>query len=216
MPEWYRADKYKSVAEQAKAQRELETKLGAFVGAPKDGKYVTPAMPEGVEGEFDMENPVLQHFTKWAAQNQLSQAAYNEVLGMLAVYEYSRYPTAAEIKEAIGADADTRIASVSLWAKANLTPEQFEAFRAATAGPEAATVFKLFEAATEKLRGRATPKVGDTAAGDIPPNELEQIREAQAKVNPATGRRFFDEDPKYRSDLEARRIRYFNSLQPAA
>ena len=36
-PEWYKADKYKSVAEQAKAYTELEKKFGGFTGAPKDG-----------------------------------------------------------------------------------------------------------------------------------------------------------------------------------
>ena len=45
MPEWYKADKYKSVAEQAKAYTELEKKFGGFTGAPKDGYSVV----EGVE-----------------------------------------------------------------------------------------------------------------------------------------------------------------------
>ena len=32
LPEWYKADKYKSVAEQAKAYTELEKKFGGFTG----------------------------------------------------------------------------------------------------------------------------------------------------------------------------------------
>lgn len=37
VPEWYIADKYKSVSEQAKAYTELEKKFGGFKGSPKDG-----------------------------------------------------------------------------------------------------------------------------------------------------------------------------------
>ena len=33
IPEWYKADKYKSVAEQAKAYPELLSKFGGFTGA---------------------------------------------------------------------------------------------------------------------------------------------------------------------------------------
>ena len=36
-PEWFKADKYKSIADQAKAYTELEKRFGGFKGAPKDG-----------------------------------------------------------------------------------------------------------------------------------------------------------------------------------
>tara|TARA_R110002096_G_scaffold187462_1_gene366846 strand:+ start:4345 stop:4605 length:261 start_codon:yes stop_codon:yes gene_type:complete len=45
-PDWYKADRYASVAEQAKAYTELEKKFGGFKGAPKDGY----SGPEGIEG----------------------------------------------------------------------------------------------------------------------------------------------------------------------
>lgn len=35
-PEWFKADKYKSIADQAKAYTELEKRFGGFKGAPKD------------------------------------------------------------------------------------------------------------------------------------------------------------------------------------
>lgn len=37
-PEWFKSNKYKTVADQAKAYTELESRFGAFSGAPKDGK----------------------------------------------------------------------------------------------------------------------------------------------------------------------------------
>ena len=50
-PEWFRADKYKTLDEQAKAYVELEKRFGAFTGAPKDGVYKIN-MPEGFVGEI--------------------------------------------------------------------------------------------------------------------------------------------------------------------
>ena len=51
-PEWFKADKYKTVSDQAKAYVELESKFGGFKGAPKEGKYE-------VEGfNFD-DNPLI-------------------------------------------------------------------------------------------------------------------------------------------------------------
>lgn len=37
-PEWFKGDKYGSVADQAKAYVDLEKRFGSFNGAPKDGK----------------------------------------------------------------------------------------------------------------------------------------------------------------------------------
>ena len=65
VPEWFKADKYKSVAEQAKAYAGLESKLGAFTGAPKDGYEVE--LPEGVDVELDSEDPMLVNFNDWAS-----------------------------------------------------------------------------------------------------------------------------------------------------
>ena len=64
-PEWYKSDKYKSVAEQAKAYTELEKKFGGFTGAPKDGY----AGPEGIEPD----DALLQELTEFANKTGMSQ-----------------------------------------------------------------------------------------------------------------------------------------------
>jgi hypothetical protein len=55
-PEWYKGDKYKTVAEQAKAYTELEKQFGSFTGAPKDGY----AAPEGIEAEDELFNQLVE------------------------------------------------------------------------------------------------------------------------------------------------------------
>lgn len=208
-PEWYKADKYKTVAAQAEAYSHLEKRLGAFVGAPKDGKYEMPPPPEGVEGTFDAEHPLFSTFTGWAAENQVSQKAYNDLLGMFAQYEAAQTPSMADVKAELGADADARINSVSLWAKANLTGEEFQAFRSAMSDRNAAQVFRAVEAVVAKTRQPKVPKPGD--GGDaVVVGGLAAIHEMQAKIGP-DGKRLYDTDPKYRQMVEAKRVEYFEA-----
>ena len=214
MPEWYKADKYKTVADQAEAYVHLEKRLGAFVGAPKEGKYETPPMPEGVEGEFLTDHPLFDTFSKWAAENQFSQKAYNEAMGMLALYEASQAPDFEAAKKEIGTDADKRITDVSLWAKANLGPEEFAAFRSAMGDRNAATVFKAVEAVVAKTRQPALPKPGEIP-GDAPVSPLAEIDAMQAKRGP-DGKRLYEVDAKYRADVERRRVEYFKAQERAA
>ncbi len=69
-PEWYKSDKYSSVAEQARAYTELEKKFGGFTGAPKDGY----AGPEGV----DAADGLLEELTELARTHHLNQEAFTQ------------------------------------------------------------------------------------------------------------------------------------------
>ena len=214
MPEWYKADKYKTVANQAEAQFHLEKRFGAFIGAPKDGKYETPPLPEGLEGEFLTDHPMFDQVSKWAAENQFSQKAYNEMLGFLAQYEASQAPDFNAAKQEIGVDADSRINSVTTWARANLEGATFDAFRAAMSDRNAAVVFKAVEAIVAKTRQPALPKPGEIP-GDAPISPLADINAMQAKIGP-DGKRLYETDAKYRADVENKRMAYFKSIEQAA
>lgn len=215
MPAWYLADKYKNVMEQAKAYPEAQKRFGAFTGAPKEGKYEAPPMPEGVEGEFLTDHPVFESFTKWAIENQVSQKGYNDVLGMLAVYEASQAPDFEVAKKEIGDEADKRIETVSLWAKANLDAEGYKGYVEALGGTNAAAVFKTIEAITAKARQPARAKPGEIV-GDEPVSPLAEIHALQAKINPASGKRFYEEDAAYRANVERKRTAYFQAQSQAA
>lgn len=208
-PAWYKADKYKSVADQAAAYPELEKRFGAFVGAPKDGKYEFKP-PEGVGLELVAEHPLLTDFQKWAAENQLSQDGYQHIVGMLAQYEAQNLPDMAVIKTELGANADARINAVAQWGKANLSPEAFASLREATSGRNAAAVFKAFEAAIAKTQQPVIPKPGqETAAAQ--PNGLAGIRAAQAKLGPDGKTRLWDSDPSYRVRIEQMYADYYSN-----
>lgn len=198
-PDWYKADKYKTVGEQAKAYAELEKRMGAFTGAPKDGKYDVK-LPEQLDGSLDLDHPLLKSFTEWAREHQMNNESYNQVVGMLAAYEAELAPDPAQVKAALGDDADTRIRNVSAWAKANLALDEYELLRSATAGANAADVFKLTEKLIAKARQPRAAKPGQDVPAGQPTGEA-AIKAAQGKIGP-DGKRLVETDPQYRAMVD--------------
>lgn len=211
-PAWYKADKYKSVADQAAAYPELEKRFGAFKGAPKDGKYEHPKL-EGVGVELVAEHPLLSEFQKWAVVNQLNQEGYEQLVGMLAQYEVANVPDMAAIKAQVGENADARITAAAQWGAANLDAQGYALFREATAGPNAAAVFKVMEAVIAKTQQAALPKPGNDSAAVTGEGGLAAIQALQAARDPITGKRLWDTDPKHRAMVEGKYTQYFASQQ---
>ena len=207
-PAWFKADKYRNVAEQAKAYSELEPRFGAFKGAPAEGKYeFTP--PDGVE--VAMEHPLMQEFTKWAAASQLSQEGYSNILGMLVQYEAAQAPNMAVIKERMGPDADQRISTVAQWGKANLGAEGFATLKAATSGANADAVFRVVEQIIGKTAQIKMPKPGADVAGGAQAEGLAAIKAAHFKRDEKTGKALVDVDPAYRRKVDKMYLDYYAS-----
>lgn len=205
-PAWYKADKYLTVEAQAQAYTELEKRFGAFTGAPKDGKYQKPKVPEGLEGEFYTDHPIFDKFSKWALDHQVSQEGYDSVLGMLAEYEASRVPDKVEILKEIGEGAEARLTSIKQWANANLTADEYGLLKTALVpGEHTATVVKMVEKLIAKTRVVA-PKLGaDVSVGR---DTLDSIKEEHAKKGP-DGKRLYDTDMKYREMIENKYKAYY-------
>lgn len=124
VPEWFKSDKYKSVAEQAKAYAGLESKLGAFTGAPKDGYEVE--LPEGVDIELDSEDPMLVNFNDWAKEAGLSQEAHTKLMSIYVNGILEAQPSIEEEMKRMGKDASRRINDFTVWAKTVFNPDEFE------------------------------------------------------------------------------------------
>lgn len=211
-PKWYKADKYKSVADQAEAYSHLEKRLGAFTGAPKDGKYEFK-LPEGIDGEFDVEHPMYKDLTKAAAEMQISNDGFNKLMGMFAQYEASLVPdpaaNIAAAKTALGETADARITASAQWVQANLGPELFKEFRAATDaakmdGEQIARVVKIVEAAIGKTRVQM-PKPGQDVPAALQ-NEEQQLELLKNKRGPK-GEILYFTDALHRAQVDALRVR---------
>ncbi len=117
-PEWYKADKYQSVAEQAKAYTELEKKFGGFKGAPKDG-YTAP---EGVE----QDDALLAELTEFAKDTNMSEEAYGRAWELLTAQEQAVEEVTAEQEMAkLGDNAAQRLKNVEGFLKNNLDADTY-------------------------------------------------------------------------------------------
>lgn len=131
VPPWLKADKFKTVSDQAKAFNDLETKIGPaaeLIGAPK-GDYEMPALPEGTTGEWDLEDPMLKTFKEIAKKKDLSQSLFNEVVsefGLLLAKETAAEETAVtDALAAIGTNAAERITQVKMYLTKELGEEGY-------------------------------------------------------------------------------------------
>lgn len=210
-PEWFLADKYKTVADQAAAYPELQKKFGGFTGAPKEGKYEIK-LPDGVVGEIQADHPMTQSLVQWALNRNMNQETFNEAIGLFAEYEASLVPSLEDIHAEVGDNAIGRIHGIANWAKANLMPEELQTFVDATKGTNAGTVLKVLESVIAKTRQPSIGKPGsDVQTGAV--NTEAEIHAMQAKVNPATGKRFYEESAPYRAQVEAARAALYKAVQ---
>jgi uncharacterized protein YbjQ (UPF0145 family) len=116
------------------------------------------------------------------------------------------------VKAELGANADVRLGAVSQFV-ATLDADTQTAVRAAlsTSNPVIGQTLTAIEKLIAKTRQPALPKPG-TDVAPMGANELAEITAMQAKVG-ADGKRLYITDSKYRADVEARRLRYFKSLE---
>lgn len=157
MPEWYKADKYKSVAEQAKAYTELEKKFGGFTGAPKDGYKPV----EGVESD----DALWEQLVEFGNNTNMSQSALNQAWELLTAQEQAVQEVSfdEEISK-LGPNADERITTVEQLMRNNLEPELYEKHREVVTS---AAVIEFIEDFAKSLRPAQLPIDGYVQPGGI-------------------------------------------------
>ena len=183
-PEWFK-DKYKSVADQAQAYSELEKKFGGFTGAPEEDYELT--VPEGIEGEFDMEDPRIGWFTQVAKEANMSQDTFSNLLHGWVQHEVDGMQGSREAEiSALGSNAQARLKDLGDWGAANLSPDEFEGFKMLASS---AAGVQTLEALIGKTRQNG---VANTTAVATPGVTKEALDERIA-------------DPRYKTSPEFRR-----------
>ena len=131
-PEWL-LDKYvtedrsqeDSISEQAKAYNEAQKMLGGFIGAPEEYAF---AMPEGIEGDVDVELEAYKSFVDLAKNTNMSQDTAQELYSIFANYQNSQLQqNDIDINtemELLGPDAGRRLQALGGWGQNNLSPEE--------------------------------------------------------------------------------------------
>ena len=123
-PEWYKADKYKSVADQAKAYTDLEKKFGGFTGAPKEGY----AMPEGV----DQGDELMQVLQGFAEETNMNQGSFEKAWDLLLAQSDAVEEVSVETEMAKLGDtttAENRIIHVDQFMRNNMESEVYDKHR---------------------------------------------------------------------------------------
>ena len=134
MPEGFRPDKYTSVAAQAKAYTELESKFGAFTGAPKDGQYNITINDDIEDAGFSIsdDDPMLEQAIDFARETNMNQEKFDEMINLYGKIRVEESNAAQEQEERhnndqmklLGSDAKVQITDILDWTKANLSKEQ--------------------------------------------------------------------------------------------
>ena len=157
MPEWYKADKYKSVAEQAKAYTELEKKFGGFTGAPKDGY----ALYDGVESD----DALWGELVEFGNSTNMSQSALNQAWELLTAQEQAIEEVSVEAEMAkLGDNAVERIKVVEQYMKNNLDADTYEELRYAVNSAES---IQLIEALIKSTAPAKLPIDGHIEPGGL-------------------------------------------------
>ena len=156
-PEWYKADKYKSIAEQAKAYTELEKKFGGFKGAPKDGY----AAPENIESDDEL----FVQLKDYAAKYNMSQDAFNSAWDLLSAQNQASQEinTEAEL-EKLGDNAQQRVQIVNNFLKNNLDASMYEEVSARVVD---ANSILIIESLVKALAPAKLPKGGEEEPSGI-------------------------------------------------
>ena len=163
MPEWYKADKYKSVAEQAKAYTELEKKFGGFTGAPKDGYSIV----EGVEQDDEL----WQELVSFGEKTNMSQSALNDAWQILSAQEQAVEEVSVEMEmQKLGDNAVERIKVVEQYMKNNLDADTYEELRYAVNSAESV---QLIEALIKSTAPAKLPIDGYIEPGGITWQDIE-------------------------------------------
>lgn len=187
---------------QAQSYKELESKFGGFTGAPET--YDPVLSDELVEAgvQLDMDSPLMEMAQEFAKSSNMSQDAFNKMVGVYAEILVSdnmamEEARAAEMK-ALGNNAQQRIDGINQWASANLDEETVAGLQDAA---QSASAVKAIEALINKTRN--APMAADNVAAAPAVSESE-VREMQFALD-ENGQRRINVDPEFKREYERKR-----------
>jgi hypothetical protein len=189
-PEWFKASKYKTIEDQAKAYGELESKLGGFTGKPEE--YT---LGEGIE--VDAENALFKGLQEIGGKYNMNNDMYNELISMYNGHAQAEAEamTASEMA-ALGENAQGRIQNVQDWVKANMPADM--ANDTLLLGRTAGEV-KALEALIGMTKGtKIAPPDTVTSTPEFSEEAYKEMRFATDEH----GRRLMSVDPAYKAKVQ--------------
>lgn len=200
-------DKYKaegrsdeeSAIEQAKAYKELQSKFGAFTGAPEEYELIlSEEMSEKVDLEEFKDDPILEEARVISKEMGINNEGFNKLTelylkGQLADIKALESVKAEEMK-ALGPKAEARLNNVDAWSSHNLDAETHEKLKGVLTSAGAVEAVEALIAKT-----RNAPQVTETQqAEEISSAKLREMQTAKDEFG-----RPKMLDPEYRRKVEA-------------
>lgn len=191
--------KFKDAEALANSYKNLESRFGSFVGAPKDGVYQPiEGFEEGTTPEQNRLMAALQEFGKEA---QLSQDGYEKLFKDITSIQERQYEE--QMKEEIAKipNYETRVQAVKDTALRVLRPDQLEALDKVMTTAES---FEAVESVISALKGGSLPTNTNPAVRDV-----SEVRKELNELNPAdtvNRKRLLDEINKLVGDGEGRLV----------
>lgn len=178
-------EKYKSVADVAKAYKELESRLGT---APKE--YDFSKGQSWMEPDYEP----FHEMAEFARSKHVPQDVMDKMLESVGLYLDEFRTDINEEKSKLGENATQRLQTLNNWAKSNLSEK---AFIALTAGMRTADQIEALEEIRNKMIGNATMVPGGNANVSSGGMTIEEYR-SELNANYAK----YKTDPAYRKDME--------------
>lgn len=178
-------DKYKSVADVAKAYKELETRLGS---APKEYDYSHGE--SWIEPDYE---PFIE-MAEYARSKHVPQDVMDKFLGSVGTYLDEFKVDMNEEKAKLGENATERLSKLNNWAKSNLSEK---AFVALSSGMRTAESIEALEEIRNKMISGNTVVPGSDSSVVSGAGSLEEYR---SELN--SNYQKYKTDPHYRKEME--------------
>jgi hypothetical protein len=178
-------EKYKSVADVAKAYKELESRLGT---APKEYDF---SKGDGwIEPDYE---PFIE-MAEFAKSKHVPQEVMDKFLGTVGLYLEEFRTDLNEEKAKLGENASERLQVLNNWAKANLSEK---AFQTLSSGMRTAEAIEALEEIRSKMIGGNTLVPNGNASVTQAGLTMEEYR-SELHSNYAK----YKTDPAYRKEME--------------
>jgi len=207
-PDWLITDKYmtgersieEATQEQAKAYPELQSKFGAFTGAPENYDIsLTDAVKEA-GGELDMEDGLLVQAMEFAKNSNMSNDSFNELVNIFQMSQIADNNALTEQRESemksLGPNAEARINNINAWANKNMSAADVAGLQ------EVATTASGVQAIEQLISKTRNAPVAVDNAQPSAVMSTEEIQTAQFAKN-EHGQLKMAVDPEYRRKVEA-------------
>lgn len=201
-PEWFKADKYKTVDDQAKAYTELEKKFGSFTGSPETYEAVLSDELTEAGVTIDSDDPLMAKAIEFAKASNMSQEGFN---GMVQLYAENMVTESIALDDfkstqldALGNTGTQRIEGINKWVDANMDAESAANLRGVITTSEGVQAIEQLIAKT---------KNAPVAAADLAPAQSVTQTELDAMyfAKDDNGNRKINTDPSFKAEYESKK-----------